>query len=288
MKIQTKVNFLPKSTFEILITIPDAEVKNVRDKLYKAALGQLTVKGFRKGKAPTKIAEKHLDQKKLSEEIVSAILPEAYTQAVKENGLQPIVAPKIELLAIEENKDWQIKATSCLAPQVKLGDWEKAIKGSAAKDKIWLPGKDKKDDRNNQKSPDVRLSEITKVLLETVDVEIPDILTADEVNRMLSRLVDQTASIGLTVQEYLKSRGKTGDQLRNDYAKTAEQTLKMEFILSEIAKQKDFKVADSQVDDFIKAAPDKNIQKQLASREQKVYIQHLLLKRRVVDYLLSL
>ena len=56
------------------------------------------------------------------------------------------------------------------------------------------------------------------------EVDVPDILVDEEVNHMLSRLIDQTGRLGLTVEQYLNSSGRTLDQIKQEYSQTALKT----------------------------------------------------------------
>ena len=113
-------------------------------------------------------------------------------------------------------------------------------------------------------------------------------VTEDEVDKMLARLVDQVSRIGLTVEKYLASHGKTSEQLRSEYENQAEQTLKLEMILSQIADQQKVTIKDEEVEKMIKAVPDQKTQKTMDTPAQRAYIRQLLRKRGVIDSLLKL
>ena len=53
---------LPKSTVVLTITIPWSEVKKSYEQVIETAVKEVKIKGFREGKAPKKIAQKHLDK----------------------------------------------------------------------------------------------------------------------------------------------------------------------------------------------------------------------------------
>ena len=72
--ITTKLNFLPRSTVEIEITIPWEEIKTTYDEKLKEILKEAELPGFRKGKAPKNIVEEKLDKTKLFEEVIKDIV----------------------------------------------------------------------------------------------------------------------------------------------------------------------------------------------------------------------
>ena len=105
---------------------------------------------------------------------------------------------------------------------------------------------------------------------------------------MLSRLIDQTGRLGLTVEQYLASAGKTQEQLRAEYQKQAENSLKTELILASIADEQNVTVKDEEVEKMIQATPDEKARKAMNNPAQKAYLKQLLRKRTVIDSLLKL
>ena len=139
-----KLNRLEKNTVEILVDIP----KNTVEKEYAASFSilllNLEVEGFRKGKVPAKIAEKHLKKETVYQELIRSLVPRIYQEIIKKEGLKPIVSAKIELLSAKENEDWQIKITIAEKPIIQLGKYKEAIKkikSEQQKEDIWIPGK---------------------------------------------------------------------------------------------------------------------------------------------------
>lgn len=282
------LNKLPDGTLELTITIPWAKVSEAYQKVLADSALEMMIKGFRKGKAPLKMVEEKLGKQHLFEETLKEILPQIYLEAVKEHNLKPVVNPQITVTALEENKDWQVKATTCELPKVDLGNYREYVKKAlppAGGEKIWVPGKDKKPEPENENE---RIDKIFKALLDNTKINLPEILIQDEVNRMLSRLIDQTAKLGLTVEQYLASTGKTTDQIKNEYQKQAQETTKLELILSLIAEEEKIQVTDEEVQKMIEAIPEEKAKKTFQTPEQKAYIIQLLRKRKVIDNLAKL
>lgn len=279
------LNKLPDETLELTITIPWTKISESYQKVLEDLTTQTIIKGFRKGKAPVKMVEEKLGKQHLLEETLKEILPQVYLEAVKEHNLKPVVNPQVTVTSLAEGKDWQIKATTCELPKVDLDNYQENIKKTLAAEKIWVPGKDKKPEPENESQ---RLDKIFKALLENVKINLPKILIQDEVNRMLSRLIDQTARLGLTVEQYLASTGKTTDQIKNEYQKQAQETIKLELILSSIAEEEKIQVTDEEVQKMIEAIPEEEAKKTFQTPEQKAYLIQLLRKRKVIDNLAKL
>jgi FKBP-type peptidyl-prolyl cis-trans isomerase (trigger factor) len=278
----------PDGTLELTITIPVKRVKQAYDQALASLVKKSEIKGFRKGKAPKKVVEEKIGKNKIYEDVLQLLLPQVYLEAVKEQKIKPIIAPKVRAVSLEEGKDWQVVATTCELPEIKLGDYQGAVKKALAAEKIWVPGKDKEKTKKSPPDQDQQLQKVFKALLDSVKFTLPSPLIDEEVNKMLSRLVDQTGRLGLTVEQYLQSTGKTQEEIRREYQKQAEESLKLELILSKIADQKKVEIKEEDVEKMIKATPDEKTQKALSAPAQKVYLRQLLRKRTVIDSLLKL
>lgn len=281
------LNRLPNGNIELTVTIPWERVKKTYDEVLEKLAKKSEIKGFRKGKAPKKLVESKTDKNTLYGEILKILIPEAYSLAVKEQNLKPVISPQIKLTSAQEDKDWQIQALTCELPEIKLGDYKEEIRKALATEKIWIPGKNKKQ-KESKTTEEEKLGKIFKTLVATSEVKIPEILIQDEVNRMLSRLIDQTARLGLTIEQYLTSQNKTTDQLKTECRLQAEELLKLEIILTAIADEEKVQISEIEIDKMIKAVPEEQTRKSLDTPEQRLYLRQLLRKRRVIDKLSTL
>lgn len=280
-------------TVQLTITVPYEKVKSVREAVVKELVENLELPGFRKGKAPSDLAMKHLDKQKIYEHTLQHLLPEAYAKAVEEHSLKPVLAPRFELLSVEEEKDWQVRAITCEVPEVKLGDYKKEIKGTASASQIWVPGKDS-GEKPKEVSREDKEQQAIKVLLEGADVAVPQLLVEEEVNHRLSQLLDQIQKLGLTVERYLASTGKTIEQVRLEYSQQAIDSIKLVLALNKVAEEEKLSVEEKEIDEVIKVNTDsssalaENGEKTLNSPEQRRLIRAILLRRRALDSLVGL
>ncbi len=104
----------------LTVEMDPAEVEESMEKSYKKLVLTRKVPGFRKGKTPRPIFEKYYTRKSLLEDAIDDLVPEAYRKAVKEQELEPIANPQIELTQTEPVV---FKAVVPLKPIVKLGDY---------------------------------------------------------------------------------------------------------------------------------------------------------------------
>lgn len=271
---------LPKSTVELTVTIPWSEVKKTYDEIVSHAITEIELPGFRKGKAPRNLAESKLDKSKLYEEVIKRLIPKLYEEAVKQHTLKPIANPKIDLLEAAENKDWKIRVLIAQKPKVVVKNYKQAIQGVKSQKKLWVPGQ--KEEKPDEK---ITMDQILTAVLKESEVEIPDILIEEEINRLLTRLIDETKLLGLTVEQYLRSKGKTVEQLRSEYRQQAETTLKLEFVLEEIADSEKITVTPKDIDDALSKVESEADRKRIAS--DSYYLASILRRQKTLDSLLN-
>lgn len=280
-------------TLQITLTLPIEQVEKTREHVLKEIIEALVVPGFRKGKAPTDIAMQHIDKQKLYEQTLQRFLPQAYAFALVEYKIQPILQPRFELISVEEGKDWSVRAITCEAPSVKIGDYKTEIIGKVKAAKIWVPGKDdntstKQNDSKIQ-APEAKEQEAIKALLEVVEVKIPKLLIEEEVNHRLAQLLDQVQRLGMSIEQYLSSTGRNIETMRTDYAKQAEDSIKLVVALNKVAEDQKIEIAENEIDGVISASKtasgnEENVDKP----EQRRLIRSVLLRRKALDQLVSL
>lgn len=253
----------------------------------KQAISETNLKGFRKGKAPRDKVIAAIGESKLQQKAIERSLPQAYLKAIDEKKLQPVSFPELSLKKGTWGESYEFEAEIAQAPELKLGNYQELIKGELAKSKIWVPGKDETS-KDEQSSREEKIDKILKVLLENVKVEVPQLLIDREVSRMLSNLLNQVEKLGLKVDDYLKSTGQTLETLKAQYQAQAQQTLALEFLLTEIAKDLKLEASKEEVDEFINQLGDEKLKAQLDNPQEKASIYVMLTKQKVIGKLLQL
>ncbi len=283
-----KINKLPKKTVEIVLDIPKDDIK----KEYKTAFTKLQegliVEGFRKGKVPTEIAEKHLTKDAIYQELLKNLLSRIYGEIVKKENIVPVLNPKIDLLKAKEEEDWQIKITVAEKPEIVTGDYKaviKKVKEGRKKETIWVPGKDKTE-KQPEEDKQKLLNEILSALMKESKIELSDLLIEEELNQRLTRLVDDVQKIGLTMESYLKSKNLNMDDLKNRYKQEIEDTYKIEFLLMAIADKENVKVEKEDLDKLL--ANIKDEKERAAAVQNSYFYASVLRKQKTIDLLLSL
>lgn len=290
MTITSTVAKEENGSIQITFTIPFGLIKETQEKVISETAREIEISGFRKGKAPLEKVREKIDKQTLLEKSLQQILPKALGEAITEHKIRPAIYPKFEVLSAKENEDWQIRAVTCEIPEVILGDYRKLITQASKVKSIWTPGMDKSEESPSaEASRDKKEQKIIKLLLETVKVNVPKLLIDEEVNSRLSNLLARIEKLGLTLEGYLASIGKTPEALREDYGLQAKNSLTLDLILAKIGQEERIEVTPSQIDEALKAAAaDPKLYEKLNTPEQKLMIKEILLKRAALDSLIKL
>lgn len=280
--MKTTKDLAADGTITLTMTIPWNDIQGMYEEVVKETVANAELSGFRKGKAPRDMVEKTLDKTKTYEETIKRLVPKVYSEAVQEHEIKPIMMPQVELKEAQEEKDWVVLAKTCERPTVKLKDYKAAVakvKADSAP-KIVVPGKEQKDEK---KGPTV--DDILTALLTAIDATIPEILLDHEVTHQLSQLVDQTKKLGLTVEQYFSSTGKTAEGVREEYKSQAKNNLTLEFGLEAVADAEQVSVSDEEVARVIAGA--KTPEEKASMESQKYYIATILRRQKTIDKLMA-
>lgn len=276
----------PDTSVTLTFIIPWERISDTRERVIEAFVKEAEIPGFRKGKAPRKAVEERLEASKVYDEVLKTVIPDAYGEAVKAETLRPIVMPKITLKEAKENEDWTVEATTCEAPSVELGDYKTAIADMKAgkHKKIWVPGTEQKPEDAKDTKP--TMDELLHSLLDTVKITIPEILIENEVNRLLSDLIDQTKRLGMSVDQYLSSTNRTIDTLRSEFTEQAKRTITLEFALEKIADTEGITVGEDEIETVLKTAKTEEERKALAA--QRYYLASVMRRQKTLERIASL
>lgn len=120
VNVQKEANNIVK--FDVEIPAKDAVTEY--NKAVKKISEYVNIPGFRKGKAPRNIVEKHVGEGRIKEEALEALLPKIYREAIIENKLDVVSQPYIESYDFEVGKDLKVIARVELRPEVSLGEYK--------------------------------------------------------------------------------------------------------------------------------------------------------------------
>ena len=125
MKVEVKK--LPKSEVELTITVPYDVYKKWEKKALEEISKEAKVPGFRPGNIPENILRENVREEAIKMTTLDFVLPQTYAEAVKENNVQVIAQPHVDIKSDvkKEGDDFVYVATVAVMPEVKVGDYKK-------------------------------------------------------------------------------------------------------------------------------------------------------------------
>ena len=106
------------------ITVESTRFDEAIKKVYFKSAKYFNIPGFRKGKAPMQIVEKYYGKEIFYEDAFNEVAQEALEEAIKENKLEVVSRPDIEVTQIEKGKDLIFTAVMQTKPEANLGKYK--------------------------------------------------------------------------------------------------------------------------------------------------------------------
>ncbi len=106
------------------VEIEVEQVASALDKAFKKVAAKANVPGFRKGKVPRNIFEARFGVESLYQDAIDILLPQAYTAAVEQTGIEPVDRPEVDVEQFAKGKPFKFKAKVTVKPEVALGDYK--------------------------------------------------------------------------------------------------------------------------------------------------------------------
>ncbi len=121
-----KATFISRENNDVKFTMEFTaeEFENAQIKAYQAAKDQFQIDGFRKGKAPRSIIEKHYGEGVFFEEAIDQLFRESYGEALKELDLEVVDAPAAEFSKIAKGEGFTITITVPCFPIIAVKDYQ--------------------------------------------------------------------------------------------------------------------------------------------------------------------
>ena len=113
-----------KNEVKLSFTIEAEKFQEAMKKVYAKTAKYFTIPGFRKGKAPMQIVEKHYGSEIFYEDTFNELVPDIYDAAIKENNIEAVSRPNIDITQMEKGKDLIFTAIVQIKPEVKLGKYK--------------------------------------------------------------------------------------------------------------------------------------------------------------------
>ncbi len=108
---------------ELVVEVKGEQFAQAVEAAYRKNMKNITVPGFRKGKAPRAMVEKLYGKGMFLDDAMNALYPAAYSEAVDEAGITPVDSADVEVLSADE-EGFTFKATVTTRPVATLGKYK--------------------------------------------------------------------------------------------------------------------------------------------------------------------
>ena len=105
-------------------TIEASKFDEAIKKVYVKSAKYFNIPGFRKGKAPQAMVEKMYGTQIFYEDAFNELVPEEFEKELKENNIEAVSKPEIDITQIGKGKDLIFTAVIQTKPEVELGKYK--------------------------------------------------------------------------------------------------------------------------------------------------------------------
>lgn len=117
MKVEVEdINTVKK---RLHVEVPREDVARELQGAFRKLSKEATIKGFRKGKIPKKILEKHFGEK-IESEVTNKLITSTFIKALENKKVDPVSRPEIAAQHLKEGQVFKYSATFEITPQIKV------------------------------------------------------------------------------------------------------------------------------------------------------------------------
>ena len=186
--MSTTVEKIASNKVKLSFDVDSAKFDEAMGKAYLKVRNQVTIPGFRKGKAPRKMIENMYGEGVFYDEAFELIFDEVYGPAVDENKIEVVDRPEIEIQEIGAGKNLKFTCEVFVKPDVTLGEY----KGVSVKKETTVV---------TDVEVDARVEEERNKQATEIQVEDRAVAEGDTVNLDYAGTVDGVAFAGGTAQD---------------------------------------------------------------------------------------
>ena len=121
--MERKITKLENSHVQVDVVVDEKTWKDAQEKAFDKLAENVTIDGFRKGKAPKNLVRSKIDPMKVLDEAINALLPKAYQEILEQDGIRPYARPQVDVTKVSDT-ELEIKFVLVVAPEVKLGKYK--------------------------------------------------------------------------------------------------------------------------------------------------------------------
>ena len=113
-----------KNEVKLTFNIEAEKFEEAMKKVYVKTAKYFSIPGFRKGKAPMQLVERQYGSAIFYEDAFNELVPDIYDEAIKENKVEAVSKPSIDIVQMEKGKELIFTATVETKPEVELGKYK--------------------------------------------------------------------------------------------------------------------------------------------------------------------
>lgn len=111
------------STVIMDISVEEEKIRESYEKIVKDSVKFITVPGFRKGKAPRKLAEKELNLEMVKQHMIEDLVSKTMQEAITEKNIKAVASPEIEILNFDIEGKLDYKAIVDIFPEIEISGY---------------------------------------------------------------------------------------------------------------------------------------------------------------------
>ena len=121
--MERKVKQLENCRTEVVVNVDKDLWKQAQDRAFKKLAENVTVDGFRKGKAPVSLVKNRINQMDVFNEAINDVLTPVYQDVIENEKIEPMVRPAVDVTKLSE-EELEVKLTIVTRPVVKIGKYK--------------------------------------------------------------------------------------------------------------------------------------------------------------------
>ncbi|WP_240759939.1 trigger factor, partial [Phytoactinopolyspora endophytica] len=122
--MKSVVETLNPTRVRLAVEVPFTELEPNIQSAYKRISGQVNIPGFRKGKVPPLAIDQFVGRPVVLEEAINDAIPKLYGDAVRENDLEPLGQPELDVSELSDGEELKFTAEVAVRPKIEVPEWE--------------------------------------------------------------------------------------------------------------------------------------------------------------------
>ena len=122
--METTIENVKDNVYSLKMSIPASEASSAYNTAASKIAQYVNIDGFRKGKAPRAVIERHVGVDRIQQEALEILVPKYLNQAIYDNNMDIITQPALTDYKFEQGKDVEVTFEVETRPEVTLGAYK--------------------------------------------------------------------------------------------------------------------------------------------------------------------